>query len=146
MNAPNEKKRKISRYLYMQILGVIIAVIIFIVMVGVHSKEAKVVVEGQNVKIEGSYGEAFLLNDISQVNLVDTLPAIKMRSNGYSLGSVKKGYFKTKSGETIKLFLHSSHGPYLHIQRKSDMPVFINYEDSTQIQQVFNDLFMLTNN
>lgn len=145
MNIPFGKNRKLSLYVFMQIIGIIVAIIVFVVIVKTHSEETQVCIEGKELRIEGSYGESFSLDNLSQVNLLDTLPAIKSRTNGYSFSSVKKGYFKTKSGERIKLFIHSSDGPFLKIQRKEDMPIFINYNDSSKTQQVYKDILVLIN-
>ncbi|NDV82884.1 hypothetical protein D0T87_12965 [Bacteroides sp. 51] len=129
----------------MQILGGVIAIIVFVVVVRIHSTEANVSIEGEEIRIEGSYGERFSLDDLSQVNLVDTLPVIKSRTDGYSFASVKKGYFRTESGERIKLFLHVADGPFLKIQRKDDIPVFINYSDSSKTQQVYKEILAQIN-
>ena len=144
MNIPFSKNKKLSLYISIQIVGIVIATIVFVVMVNTYSTETQICIEGKEIRIEGSYGETFFLDDLSQVSLVDTLPVIKRRTNGYSFLSVKKGYFRTESNEKVKLFLHSSDGLFLKMERKVDIPIFINYKDPGKTQQVYKDILVLT--
>ena len=41
-----------------------------------------------------------MVNDIRSVRLVDAMPQVVMRTNGYSFGGVNLGRFKAKDGAT----------------------------------------------
>jgi len=142
MNTPAKKKRKGVRYIVVQIL---FAVIVVIALVCYFSTETKVAVENRNIQIAGIYGQTIPFDSIDQVSLLDTMPEIVRRTNGYSFLSVKKGYFKTEDGRTVKLFLHSSEAPYLKISDKSGTSVFINYKDSGLTERVYGEIFKQIN-
>ena len=142
MKAPIKKKRKISRSIYIQIFFVVIIVVIPVLY---FSAETKVTVENRNIQISGIYGQTIPFDNIEEVNLLDTMPEIVRRTNGYSFLSVKKGYFKTGGGRTVKLFLHSSEPPYLRVSDKSGESVFINYKDSGLTERVYGEIFKQIN-
>ena len=60
--------------------------------------EDSIILDQEHLVIEGVYGEQLHPNDIQSVQLVAELPGIKRRSNGFSMGSIKKGYFKPVMG------------------------------------------------
>jgi hypothetical protein len=74
-------------------------------------------VQADVLRIEGIYGETLSRNSLSSVQLVDTLPHIKWKTNGFATGSAKKGYFRTRDGRTVKLMLNQAEAPYLLLTR-----------------------------
>lgn len=122
------------------ISATLVAIVITAIVIMYSSKETVISIKDKNLVIEDGYGETFQLSDISSVNLLDTIPTIRYRSNGYALGSTKKGYFKTVDGETIKLFVHSSNGPYIEMQKKDGSRVFINFDDPEQTKQIYTQI------
>ncbi|NLO50143.1 MAG: hypothetical protein GX103_03125 [Bacteroidales bacterium] len=44
---------------------------------------------------------------------MNQIPRITLKTNGFALGSINKGYFKTEDGEIIKLILNSDNKPYI---------------------------------
>lgn len=72
----------------------------------------------------GSYGESIPANQIKDINLINDLPQIKFKSNGFSTNQFKKGYFKTASGEKVKLLLSNAKPPYLEITKGNDQRIF----------------------
>lgn len=96
-------------------------------------------IKGQTIVIEGNYGEAIATSEIASIEWVDQLPKLDSRTNGFSTGDVKKGYFKTAEGERVKLFMHSRHTPAIQIKKKSGERIFYSIDDQTN-QTLFQDL------
>ncbi len=69
------------------------------------------------LEISGPYGEKIRMTDIASVAVVDSLPDVKLKKNGFALGRIAKGFFLLENGETIKLLLDGKGGPYLRIMR-----------------------------
>ncbi|MBE9466248.1 DUF3784 domain-containing protein [Dyadobacter subterraneus] len=69
-------------------------------------KNNEILLEENNLKITGMYGEKISRDKILDVKIVDELPKITMKSNGFAAGDFRKGYFKTKDRKTIKLFVN----------------------------------------
>ena len=90
-------------------------------------------IEGNQIVIEGFYGERLQFKDIDTVLLCNTKPEIAFKSNGFALGEIKKGYFKTKSGEEIKLILNSSQSPMILIVKKSGQKIIYSTKKESNI-------------
>lgn len=76
-------------------------------------REDDLVFKNDSVALEGFYGEEIDFSKIKSVALVERLPAIRKRTNGFSSGTVHKGYFELKDGKRVKLLLNSENKPYL---------------------------------
>lgn len=81
-------------------------------------------VNNDMIAITGPYGEKIRAADIASVEIIDTLPPVKVKKNGISIGRINKGFFLLADGETIKLLLDGTYGPYLLITRVSGERLF----------------------
>ncbi|MBE6054933.1 MAG: DUF3784 domain-containing protein [Clostridium sartagoforme] len=121
---------------------VVIAFITFFTMIIVFSsgKEPNEIrVEDSNIIIDGSFGTTIEKEDINEVSIVDEIPKITMKINGYSDGSsVEKGEFRLENGDKVKLYIQSNKGPYIKISTNS-YDIYINYEDNNKTIKSFNN-------
>jgi hypothetical protein len=92
-----------------------------------------ILVHGHSLEITGIYGKTIDYVDIEEVVLVDSIPAITLKTNGFESSTVKKGWFKTRSGEKVKLFLTDANPPYLFIQLKDGTKMFYG-DDKKDVQ------------
>ena len=134
-------KNKRDRLNVIVALSVTIIATVFII--GYFSTETKVKPEGQQIQINGIYGESIKYDDIEKIEIVNTLPKTIWRSNGYSLGNTRIGYFKNENNETVKFFIHSSTPPYLLISKKSGQKVYINFKDSGKTSMLYEEVIEL---
>ncbi|MEI8048480.1 MAG: hypothetical protein WCI92_13940 [Bacteroidota bacterium] len=70
------------------------------------------------------YGEEISASGILFVCLVDSLPIITLRINGFGLGNIRKGYFRTSNGVVVKLIMNSGNNPCILITKKSGEEIF----------------------
>ncbi len=73
--------------------------------------------------ISGMYG---LSEPVEQMKLLSVLPKIKMKTNGFNFGEVRKGNFNLEDIGSCKLFLQSSQGPFILIRTTSETQIIIN--------------------
>ena len=93
---------------------ILVGSLLFVVgLMALGLKEDMLSLESDAVVIEGSYGETLSPPDILSIELVDRLPKITLRTNGFALGTVRKGYFRTKDKETVKLILNGKQRPLI---------------------------------
>lgn len=134
----HNKKSKVET-IVMIVIGCI-TILILIITFSFGNEPNKLIVKEETIIIEGSYGTTLKRNDIKSIDLVDDIPEIEYRSNGYSDGaSVKKGDFKLKDGENVKLYLQANRGPYIKISTEN-FDVYINFKDVSLTKQSFNNL------
>ena len=128
-------KEKLQNY---SIIGILfIVVIVFSVSAFVLFTKNEVVIENDTLIITGSYGTEWKINDIEDVYIYETIPNIKMRTNGASFGNRKKGNFDLDFLGKGKLFVHMNKAPFLFIIKKNEY-IIIN-GDSEEITKEWHD-------
>lgn len=104
------------------VLGV---VLIFVSVLFVLAlREDKLLVTEEAVILEGNYGQQIPGADIQSIALVQNIPPLATRTNGFAMGSVLKGYFKTRDGEIVKLILNSDQKPFILITLDSGEKIY----------------------
>jgi len=119
---------------------ILVAVLIFVLgLFGMGFKEDHLNILSDKIELEGSYGETILEEEIESIELVEKIPAIRFKVNGFALGKIKKGYFKTKDGERIKLILNARNNPYILISKKDKKKIYYSTKEADN-KAVFNQL------
>lgn len=121
----NSKKNQIGAYLLM---GILVVIIVFL---GRDLQENKLILNSNSIEFEGSYGETVPLNTIKSIELVPEKPKINRRTNGFSLGTIKKGYFKTDQGETVKLILNGDNKPYILLTKLDGKKIYYSAKEES---------------
>ncbi|WP_291650467.1 DUF3784 domain-containing protein [Clostridium sp.] len=135
----DHNKKSKTEILVMIVIG-FITFSILIITFSFGNKPNDLILKDEAIVIDGSYGTTLKRKDIKSIELVDDIPEIVFKSNGYSDGSaIKKGDFKLKNGEKVKLYIQSNKGPYIKIST-INFDVYINYKDVSLTKQSFNNL------
>lgn len=79
--------------------------------------------------IDGMYGVSLPKEQISGIQLTDSLPKIRMKTNGYATANLHKGFFRTKDGRTLRLFLSDRDAAMLHIQLVAGKDIYYQSPD-----------------
>ena len=105
-------------------------------------KEPKAVFEAHSFKLKGIYSVNLPFTEIAEVDTITwrEMPAIKIRTNGISLFKVRRGYFKTRDGEKVRLSVHRGVNPVIKIVDRHGSVYYINRKDATETRQIFNKL------
>jgi len=91
----------------------------------------------------GLHGADLALADIESVTLVDNVPRILRRTNGFSSGGLLRGNFLLEEWGRGKLFINRNSPPYL-VVRSRDTFVVVNFEDADRTRQLYRQLISLT--
>ncbi len=91
--------------------------------------EDKFICKATEIEITGSYGEILPKSEIKSIELIEKLPKIVRKTNGFAAGSVRKGYFKTENGEIVKLILNSKWTPIIVITRNNGGKIYYSTEN-----------------
>ncbi len=118
-------QQKLGAYLTGGILIVVIAVLLFSSLTDYRSSE--ITLNGQKLEITGSYGFTLSRHEIYEQRLVDHLPPIAYKANGFAAGDYAKGRFKAKDGRTIWLFVNKKANPFLLI-KSSKGDIYYNHD------------------
>lgn len=124
-----EKKGKGILVLMLSII-VILGMILLIGTLPITGSDNNTTIRNDTLFIEGSYAKEIPIASITQVDGNATVPDIEMRTNGTSLGENNVGYFQTKEGKDVLLYLHSDDTNVTHIKTKNNEDIYINFKDS----------------
>ncbi len=125
----------------------LVATLVFVI--GVFAwgmQENQMLIEDASIKIEGSYGEKITSPQIAAITLGASLPTLTRKTNGFALGGIKKGYFKTKEGEIVKLVVNSDECPTILIETKEGKKIYFSDEKpvieqlTKQLQEKYSDV------
>lgn len=121
--------RRFSRELKQQwhwaavvVLGVVLVVVSALFILAL--REDKLIVTKDAVILEGSYGQEIPAGDIASIALIRELPPIAAKTNGFALGTILKGNFRTREGDTVKLILNSDQRPCILITLASGEKIY----------------------
>lgn len=125
---------------------ILVGSLLFVVgLMGLGLKEDTLSLESETVVFSGSYGETLSPSDIQSIELVDQLPQITFKTNGFGLGSVRKGYFRTKEKEVVKLILNGDQKPIILMTKTDGKKIYYSARSASnediveEIQQNFPD-------
>jgi hypothetical protein len=111
------------------ILGVILLSII--ALFGFGFREDRLTFHSNGVTLGGMYGETLPASEIQSIELVNELPEITFKSNGFALGTIHKGYFKTNREETVKLIMNSDKVPVILLTKSNGERVYYTAKNRT---------------
>ena len=122
------EKRKKSYWFSSILTFVVIGFIGVLMYLGYQPNE--LIVKEENVEITGMYGDIWKKEDFQKITLLEEMPKIISKENGFGTDMISKGHFKVASYGSSLLFIHKP-SPYILIQT-NDKPIFINGKNPDQ--------------
>lgn len=92
------------------------------------------------ITFSGMYGFEIDVSDINSVELSDMIPNIKIRTDGFSSGGVKKGFFNLDKFGKTRLLISSNKPPFLIITKDNSDRIILNFKDKTRTEKLFNEI------
>lgn len=120
-------------------IGVVILIgtLLFVVgLLGFGFNENKITFDSERISFKGIYGETLTGSEIQSIELVSQLPEITLKANGFALGTINKGYFKTKNGEIVKLILNSDNKPIILFTKTDGKKIYYSAKDKSNEEVV----------
>ena len=117
---PHKRKKSywISSVITIMVVGFISVLMFF------GYQKSDLVIKEATFGITGMYGDEWNISDIEEVELMEEMPEVTIKSNGFATGTIAKGKFRVRNYGSSLLFI-SKQPPYLYIKMK-DQSIFIN--------------------
>lgn len=106
------------RYLAPGVL--LFALVLVSVLMWAGDRPSELSLNENGLHISGMYSTDIAWGNIRSVDTVAEVPPIRLKINGFADGYSAKGYFKTKSGHKVKLFVQRNEKPILRIRRQPE--------------------------
>lgn len=120
------------------VVGVVVLVLVGILLF-FSSQPTEVNVLEEGVEIKGMYGDVYTWESISNVELIEELPTIELRTNGSALGSKLKGHFRTTEMGSVKLFVDADKSPFIFLETDKGIVIF-NLENEKDTEEMFDTI------
>ena len=102
-------------------------------------KETKLILNSNSIEFQGDYGEIVPFEGIKSIQLVNEKPKIIKRTNGFSAGTIKKGYYETDKGEIVKLILNEENKPYILITKSDGKKIYYSAKEESN-EKLFDSI------
>ena len=137
------KKQIVTRYISMSVMFLLFIIIIYAF--NSSLKDNEIIVTNQKIEITGQYGLEINFGDLKSMNLVDKLPEIKSKKNGFALETIKKGIFKIANGEKVKLLINSNKSPIILFIYNDKQKIYYSSKEKSNIEifSTINKKFMV---
>lgn len=120
------------------VIIVIVAVVVGVMMLG-DSKASTYEIKDGNLVITSSFGTSVPLADITLLELTDTAPDIKTKTNGSGIGSMYKGEFLLTDGSAARLYIDAKMPPFIRFVQ-GDTVFYLNSDSAEATQSLFAEL------
>ncbi|MFE7061585.1 DUF3784 domain-containing protein [Sutcliffiella sp. NPDC057660] len=124
----------------------IISTSIFIVTIGFVSvltfigyQDFQLVQKDDTFEVTGVYGGEWRYEDVKNVELLQEMPKVEVRKNGFGMPTMSKGHFIVRGYGSSLLFIYKGNAPYLYVE-VGDEQIFINAESESQTKEWFEQL------
>jgi preprotein translocase subunit YajC len=103
------------------------------------SQPARVTATSEYVQIDGIYSLQKKMKHIRDIKLLQDIPEIKWKTNGFNFGNIRKGNFTLQDLGNGKVYMQSQNPPFIFIKTDESF-ILINYTDAAETNKVFNSL------
>jgi len=136
----NNMKDEQTKGSFIFALIIMVAVLIGIVAMFAYSlQDNPVEIKDDIIQIGGDYGIDLSIKDIQSIELVNELPEITSKINGFALQNTEKGLFRTSTDEKVKLLINSQNKPFILIITKTNEKIYYSSKEKSN-QEIYNQL------
>ncbi|WP_044337047.1 DUF3784 domain-containing protein [Rossellomorea aquimaris] len=129
-------KRKRSYWISSTLFVVIVGFVSVLTYLGYEKYE--LIVKDESFEVTGLYGEVWKFENVDKVELMEDMPEVTWKINGFGLSTMAKGEFKVKGYGKSLLFLHKE-APYVYI-RVNDQHLFLNGGNPGETKEWYDEL------
>lgn len=138
-NPDGTMKRGTKVFLALLILGFLLILGIVAGSMIDSSREMVVNVTADYIDIHGAYGVKLKTCDIEGIELVDSIPKVIRKTNGFDFGSLMRGNFKLEGLGAGKLYVDLNKKPFIHISTM-DSFIIINLKTSEDTKKLYDEI------
>jgi len=81
------------------------------------------------------FGVTADLRDAKQVTIMEHLPSVSSRLNGFSLGKYQRGLYSLEDNSTAHIFAETNQPKFLNIKFNHGNDIYLNYDVNDLVQQ-----------
>ena len=91
------------------------------------------------------YSQSIRYDQVEKLDTLSRLPAVSLRTNGYSFNKTMIGNFRMKDGSDARLYIRKNSRQFIRIQEKENALVYIGLGNFNETVALFDELKKRTN-
>ncbi len=132
-------------------LGAVISFLILLsVGIGIlfyfSNQPIEVTLNEEKMQIAGIYGTTVQFDDIEQLQLLEVMPQVKGRTNGYESSQYWRGTFRLEGVRRANLFIDRAVSLYIYIETSDQNKFYFNLPTSEETRKLYENLLAKTKN
>ena len=131
------KKQKVTTYAAMSVMFLLFSVIIYEFKSSL--KDNGILVDSKKIEITGDYGIEINISNLKSIELIEKLPEISSKTNGFALETIKKGYFRTENDEKVKLLINSKKTPIIMLITNDNQKIYYSSKDKSN-EEIYKEV------
>jgi hypothetical protein len=131
------KKQKVTTYAAMSVMFLLFSVIIYEFKSSL--KDNEILVDSKKIEITGDYGIEINISNLKSIELIEKLPEISSKTNGFALETIKKGYFRTENDEKVKLLINSKKTPIIMLITNDNQKIYYSSKDKSN-EEIYKEV------
>ncbi len=121
-------------------IGLMVIILIFITCLGVYgSQEPQITVKDEYIRVGGMYSSTVHMEDIKEVVLLDSIPRVIRKDNGFDFGNILKGKFNLEYIGKGRLYINNGKPPYVYLKLEKGY-VIINFRNGEKTKELYNEI------
>ena len=120
------------------VLGVVLVLLGGVFFYGFMTTKTQI--NGDMIRFTGLYGKEMHVSEIAEVELMDTIPRIVIRTNGFSLGTVHKGNFRLEEFGKCRLYINSGKGKYVIVTDVEGFRTILRYKNDQDSRSIYEQI------
>lgn len=132
--------------------GYLISISLFIVVIGSLSylsflgyQDYKFIIKNDSFEITGMYGDEWKFEDIKKVELLEKMPKVTSKQNGFGTTSISKGVFSVKGYGSSLLFIKKGASSKILYIETEEKKIFITGKDANETKEWLESLLKYSN-
>jgi hypothetical protein len=135
---PPPKARPWVRWVVAAVIVVVAALAILPVVLQTRPPVVTVRADGFDVK-SLFYGQGYRAEDVAAIELLDRLPFVEARTNGFSGSGLLRGWFRVRGLGEGKLFLDVGNAPWILVRLRAGF-VIVGLESSEKTRALYEEM------
>jgi hypothetical protein len=102
-------------------------------------QDYQLVQKDDTFEVTGVYGDEWHYKNIQRVELLQEMPKVEVRKNGFGMPTMSKGHFIVRGYGSSLLYIYKGNAPYLYVE-VGDEQLFINSKSESETKGWFEQL------
>lgn len=137
---PDGSMKKSTKLTIGFFIGLMAIILIFITCLCAYGAfEPTITVKDEYITIGGMYASTVHTEDIIEVVLLDSIPRVLRKNNGFDFGNILKGNFSLENIGKGRLYINNGKSPYVYLKLEKGY-VIINFKNSEKTQELYNEI------